>query len=754
MLLAWGLALALGVPGIFRLTLRTDGHALVPKNAPALAVDREVRQTFGRRDQLLVLIETNRPGGIYNPQTLRRLAALSAALGRLPGVGRANVQSLSTTIGSRYDVARRDFRPLFEPFPDTPARLAELREEVAWLDLPVGLLVAKDGSAATVVVGIPAEETLVGGDRYMLWRQIDGQARRFADAGHRISVVGAPAAEALLGRHVLTDLRFLVPGALLLVALLLYFGSRRLAMVGLSLGKVGVCLGVLFGGMGWLGEPVFLTTAVLPVILIAVGLADEIHLLAHYRDLLALEASPERARERTFEEIGHAVTLALVTTMIGFGSFVLAPIPALAHFGVVAAVGVGLCLAFSLTATPAALTLLSAERFRAPVRPPLAPGRRAFERLADGVAARPRRVLAALLGATLAIGAGIFRLEVQDSWLEGFSAKSEFYQATLRLDEKFLGSHRLLVVVAFKGAGAPTRPLLDPQVLERLGELEATLRAAPGVGGVIGPYRLVTTAAGIAGGDVQFRQVRRRPEWNSGLYAQLDRVLGVAARRSFVTDDFSRGVVEVFLRRANYRDTAALLETVQRFERERLAPFSGNVAFAGDIAVSQEMIPGIVKGQIGSLGGALLGSALTVAFGMRRLGAGLAAIVPALGAILWTFGAMGWIGIPLGVATSMFCAITLGIGDDYAIHFLERRELAKQQKATRPTRVALIEAGPAILWDALVIALGFGLLAASQVPANRRLGLLLGLALLAAAAFTLTGMSAVFSLSDEKVTHD
>jgi predicted RND superfamily exporter protein len=748
-LAGWGLALALALPGIARLELRTDGHALVPPKAPAVLIDEEVRRTFGLRDQLLVLVEPAHPDGIsvgiYNPESLRLLIRLTEALAALPGVGRENVRSLATERSSHYDREKLDFRPLFDPFPRSPEQLAELREEVAWLDLPVGLLVAQDGSAAAVIVGVPPQ-----GDRYEIWRQIDDRARRLADAKHRISVVGAPAAEALLGRHVLTDLRFLVPAALALVAALLYLGSRRLAMVALGLGKVGICLLVLFGAMGWLGEPVFLTTAVLPVILVAVGLADEIHLLARYRQLLA-EAPPVQALERTFAELGHAVALAMVTTIVGFGSFILAPISALAHFGAVAAAGVGLCLLFSLTATPALLIHLPADWFRARPRAAPVPGRRAFERLADLIGARPRTVLAVLVLATAVVGAGVHRLEVQDSWLEGFSPRSDLRQATARLDERFLGSHRLLLEVRFQGKSAPSRPLLDPQVLERIGELEAELRETPGVGGVLGPYRLLTTAAGIAGGDTRFRQIRRRPEWNQVLYAQVDRVLGKTARRELVTDDFSRGIIQVYLRHANFRDTAALMDRMRPIERERLAPLGGSVSFAGDVAVSQEMIPAIVHGQVRSLAGALLGSALTVAFGLRKPGAGLAAILPALGAIFWTFGVMGWAGIPLGVATSMFCAITLGIGDDYAIHFLERRELAVREGEARPTRTAILEAGPAILWDALVIALGFGLLAASQVPANRRLGLLLGLALLTAAAFTLAGLSAVFSLREEKL---
>lgn len=742
-LAAWALALALAVPGIARLELRTDGQALVPPAAPAVAADEEVRRRFGLRDPLLVLVEPAHPDGVYNPDTLRRLAALTESLAALPGVGREHVRSLANLRSSRYDLARRDYPPLLDPFPRTPEQLAKLREQVVWLDLPVGLLVSQDGSAAAVVVEVPPRAE--AGDRYGFWRQVDGTARRFADAGHRVSVVGAPAAEALLGRHVLEDLRFLVPAALVLVAAVLYLGSRRAAVAALGLAKVGICLGILFGAMGWLGEPVFLTTAVLPVILVAVGLADEIHLLSRYQQLLGSGVPPAEARERTFGELGHAVTLALVTTMIGFGSFALAPIAALARFGVVAAAGVGLCLLFSLTATPAALSRLPAELFRPPRRYRALEAGPWLTRFADLATGRPGTVLAVLLLATAAVAAGIFRLEVQDSWLEGFSPGSELRQATARLDERFLGSHRLLLEVRFEGAGAPSRPLLERRVLERLGELEAELTRIPGVGGVIGPYRLLTTTAGIAGGDVRFRRVRDRPQWNARLYAAVERALGQAALRQTVDEGFTRGIVEVFLRHANYRDTARLLARVRELERRRLAPLGGAVTFAGDVAVSQEMIPAIVNGQVRSLAGALLGSALTVALALRRPGLGLAAIIPSLGAVLWIFGIMGWAGIPLGVATSMFCAITLGIGDDYAIHFLERRERARAAGDTRPERTAILEAGPAILWDALAIALGFGLLAASQVPPNRRLGLLVGLALLAAAAFALSGLGAALS---------
>src|SRR6185436_9757579 len=157
-----------------------------------------------------------------------------------------------------------------------------------------------------------------------------------------------------------------------------------------------------------------------------------------------------------------------------------------------------------------------------------------------------------------------------------------------------------------------------------------------------------------------------------------------------------------------------------------------------DVAVSQAMIPAIVRTQIGSLSLAVFSNVLIVALLFRSVRAGLACIAPTAVAVAWTFGIMGWLGIPIGVATSMFCAVTLGIGDDYGIHFFERFQAAEKAGSPQPRLAASAAAGPSILIDSLAISLGFGLLAFSQVPTNRRLGLLIAVALMSACLLTLT----------------
>jgi predicted RND superfamily exporter protein len=103
-------------------------------------------------------------------------------------------------------------------------------------------------------------------------------------------------------------------------------------------------------------------------------------------------------------------------------------------------------------------------------------------------------------------------------------------------------------------------------------------------------------------------------------------------------------------------------------------------------------------------------------------------------------GAMGWTGIPLGVATAMFCSITLGVGIDYGIHFYEVFLRLRSGGVADAALGAVSEAGPAIVADTVAIALGFGVLVISQVPANARLGFLVSGALVVACALTLVGL--------------
>ena len=757
LLLALAAVLA-AAPGLGRLELRTDGRALVAPGDPAVRLDAEVHARFGLRDPIVVLIETGDPAGIWNPATLGRVRDVTAALARLPGVGPEHVNSLATEKRDRVYPGTLDFRPFLDPPPTTPELVAEAREDVAAAAILDGTLVGLDGRSATVLVGVPPTppDGGAGSDRTALVRRVEAAVAPFRDGAHRISVVGAPVAETRLGEHILADLKLLLPAAVLVLALATWVACRRPWPVALALGKVGACLAGVFGLMGWVGSPVRLTTAVLPVLLTTIGLCDEIHIYFRYQRRLALASGDgphPAALLATMREMARPVALTALTTAIGFFALLASPLPAVRSLGLFAGLGILGCLAWALTVTPAALALLGPERLARPVaaRPVGTWTARALAPLL----ARPAATLAVLGAVTLAAAAGLPRLHVQDSWIDGFAPGSPFRVATERADRALLGTHLLLVELTWPPATEPAGferrgPLLDPAALRSIGAFEDFVRGLPGVGGVLGTHGQLTAVHYLwqARRD-GMRSIPDEPLRVERLYERFEQARGEAKRREVVDDELRRALVTIFLEGANYRDTAAIMAAVRDYQRERFSPAGVELGFAGDIAVSQSMIPSIVETQVGSLGLALLGMALAVAVFWRSPTVGLWVLGPVSIGVLWALGGMGWAGVPLGVATSMFCAIALGLGD-YSVHFVEEVRRARVAGAAEPALAAVAVTGPSIVADTLAIGAGFGLLAFSRVPANARLGTLVAVSLAASCVLTLAGLGSVVALVEKR----
>jgi predicted RND superfamily exporter protein len=493
LMLALVLAMA---PGLFRLRLATDGHSLVPPDDPAIAVDREARQRFGLRDPLLVVLDTGRPGGIFDAAVLDRLARLTRDLQALPGVGADNVVSLATEHAPRFAPGSFEFQPLLAPPLRTPERLAEIREDVESIDIFHGTLVSYDRRAAAILVGVPApgREEL---DRTALYHRVAAAARPYETAGGRISVVGAPAAEALLGESILGDLALLVPLALVVIAGVLWACCGRTWAVLVGLAKIGAAQVFTLGLIGWSGQPVYLTTAILPVLLTTVGLSDEIHLLWRYRHRPAGE-DPAAALRRALQDVGRPIILTSLTTAAGFLSFLTSSIRPVWSFGLFAGAGCLFCLLWALTGTPALIALR--PRAIAAAGPAAAGDRLVRPALALG--ARPRLALPALALVTAGLALGIPRLVVQDGWIGNFAPESPLRRASERVDRLFAGTHELLVVLTFDPPAdqvpaipAARGPLLAGSAIAAIGRFEQGLRARPEVGGVFGlASHLETTA--------------------------------------------------------------------------------------------------------------------------------------------------------------------------------------------------------------------------------------------------------------------
>ncbi|MFC1572727.1 hypothetical protein ACFL6M_03920, partial [Candidatus Eisenbacteria bacterium] len=188
-------------PGILQLKLRTDGLALVPKGAPAVQLDEAVREEFGVNDLLIALIRSQHENGIYNPHTLRLVRDLTEDLQRMDIFAPSDVISLATELSDRFQPGTLSFFPLLDPMPETPEDLDVLRDDLHANRLYQGTLVSYDEKATVIQMEVASEI-----DRVTLYNTLSDLIATKDLMHEKVDIIGAPVAEALLGRHILEDL--------------------------------------------------------------------------------------------------------------------------------------------------------------------------------------------------------------------------------------------------------------------------------------------------------------------------------------------------------------------------------------------------------------------------------------------------------------------------------------------------------------------------------------------------------------------
>jgi predicted RND superfamily exporter protein len=729
-LLVFLLGTAVAAAGLFRLEIRTDGATIYPRGDATVERTLRDRQTFFEPDQI-ILLASSRPGGpaVASPAGFRFLRRTYLELRKLPGVSRFGVHSLADLVEPPGPGKIHIVTPLDE-IPGDPAAFAALLARVRRIPVADGLFLSPDGRAAPFYIPVAK-----GADRREVIRQLESWRASRAAAPFELRITGPVAAEAVLGETVLRDLTRLVPVMVAALALLLGVALRTPVGVIAPLAQVLATLLWTLGLMGWAGVPVTLVTTILPVLLMAMSMTDEIHLHERIQHRLAGIPREVPARERllaategSFTDIASPLILTSLTTAAGSYSFLGAAMAPLRDLGLFAGSGLLLAMLFTFSLVPALIAVLPpewAER-RSPERP-----RREldWERRLSG-----RARAFALTGSALLLLAlpGLFRLRVQDSWIDNFDPRSPLVTAERIFNRSFWGSYRFDVV--FAGLGRDF--FWTPQGVALLEDFDRVVRSAPHVGGRLGPLQFLEMGARAQGHQPPVSELPALEVRRTG--AMIEVLAIRVSLRQYLTADQSAARVRLFVPGADYARGRELRDWLERRLPALAASHSARAHVSGDVPAGLAVVGAIVGNQLSSVGwtAATIALMLLAAFRSPRWTAILMA--PVLAATLLLFAALGYAGVPLGIATSMFAALTLGAGVDFALHYVHAYR--RERRAGRPHDEAVLAtlrtAGRGVLWNAVVLACGFSVLAVSAIKPNASLGLLLAAAMLVSYATT------------------
>lgn len=757
----WGIVVMWAAFGLRKLELRTDGFALIPHSSPEIQNDSKIRKAFGLRDKILVVVESKLPEGIFRRDTLRLVSELTLEIKKLPGIDPEDVMSLATEPSGRLRAGPIQFPTLLDPLPRTEGEVERSRADATALKLYSGKILSREKWSEGTVWPYRATAILVGVPSFADRKGLSGDIKKLADrmvmADHNLYVVGGPVAESLLGEYVLSDLRRLVPLTITIMVALLFWIFRSIGFLLVAAAEIAACLVVVFGTMGHSAIPFTIAMSVLPLIVIPVVIADEIHIFAAVcRAAESSEKAWNTVVAEAFDANWAPIAKTGVTTALSGVVFAIAPVTAIRDFGIFLFLASLTCTLWTLTATPILLTLGSPSS-RRPARLPVFVVVLPFSRF---IMTHPKAIIVTLLLPPVVLAVfGIGKLTVQDSWTSGFAARSEFHKSMERVDSLFDGSQLLYVVfdarpgppfenVQPAGRGPSDERMLDPQLMGLLGKFEAFLRSTidSEQGGVLGAYEQVAATRFILSGRAESeRHHGLSVEENLDLLDLLGSMRGQKRLREAFDLQRQQAAVTVFLRDPSYVTVRKLLEKVRRYEKDHLASEGIRLGYAGDVFISQMIIEAITYSELWSLIGSLGAMLIVISIMEGSVNVGVLCSVPSVIAVAMNLSLMGMLGVPIGVATSMFSGIAFGVGVDAAIHLVAHLRRA-QLSGFDVVATNLAPAQSAIVAEALVLVCGFGVLIGSSVPANRYLGCILVVTLVSCFIATLYLLPALFCI--------
>ena len=726
------------IPGI---KTEQDFREYLPRDDPAVQALEEAEERYGA--QIFSLIAFEADDTVFKVSTLEKIKDLEDRIAEIPGV--EEVQSLLTAqiiTGTEAAITVGPAAPGGR-VPETPEELSAYRDRVMGSRQLRGMFVSEDGQAAAIMFKLDPRLSTVETEE--IARKVEVMAREY-EGPERIYLAGGMF-EALEAQRMMTrDLKVLLPVAVVMIVVVLYLSFRSLRGVVIPL--VVVCLGVIWtvGAMAIAGVPFTVISIIIPVILLAMGTADGIHIVNRYYEVAARGLPKREVVLATMSEMTSPVVMTSLTTIAGFLSLLATFLVPQRQFGVFTAVGMAAELILSLTLIPAILSLLRLPATGTKEQQ-LEHGflARGLARLGSGVVRHRAWVLAIAVVLVAISLVGVPRLRLETELSQYIGEDSPIAQTMQVMDDRFGGAMQLAIEIDTGRRDG----LKDPEVLAKIAALEEFLEAEPAISTTSSIADLVREMNQKFHGDNPAYYVI--PE-DGRLVSQLLFLFTFqgGSLGSMALGDFSAG--EVFARVQGIDSTQEIEELMERIQAYLDENFNVHGIRAREVGIAQvsiSLLNRLVASQATSLGTSMVAVWAIVALLMRSLLAGLISLIPLVITVALNFGFMAYTGRPLDIATMMIGSIVIGVGIDYAIHFQSRFRL-EYARAKNPKPAQIIEqtmrtSGRGIVYNAVTVGLGFAVLVFSTLKGTAIFGSLIATAMGLSALAALTVIPALLA---------
>jgi predicted RND superfamily exporter protein len=502
-----------------------------------------------------------------------------------------------------------------------------------------------------------------------------------------------------------------------------------------SLGLLAFVVLVLFRSVRWMVLPllvviaaIFWTEAVLVLsrmklsmvssmlnsLVTIIGIATVMHVTVHYREQRR-ERDRSEALKTTLSELLPAIFWTCATTSVGFAALLSSEITPVQSFGTMMSLATFFVLLATATILPGGILL-----GRMDADPSTAPAENRLVGLLEGVTRvvnrRPRLVSFGALFLAGFAAIGFKHLEVETDFSKNFRKSSSIVQSLDFVETKLGGAGTWEV-------NFPAPAELNEKYLEKVGRFAEKLRKTflHGDGG-----KLTKVVALTDGLDL----VPKIPILTDTLEKRLKALNSNQPEYLATMYNPGQGRMRIVLRAKERQPSAAKLQLIQDVEKLANEEFREADA-TGLYVLLAFLIDSLLRDQLVSFALAASGISLMMTVAFRSVWIGLISLIPNLFPIVLVIGTMGWIGLPINIATAMIASVSMGLTVDSSIHYISGYRRARKrgsgvQQALRETHRGV---GRALVFANVALIVGFSVLTLSHFIPLIYFGILVSVAM-------------------------
>ncbi len=718
--------------------METNLDKYMPHDHPAFVYSDKAESWFDIKDGIIIAIENK--DGVFNTETLDTLKQLTKRFQKFNEIEKDDVTSLYTADNIVGTEDGMDVKAFFKRVPKTPEKLAELKNKVESNEMVFGRLVSTDETVTVIIAEI-------GDDVFTqdFYNRILETAKASETDNLKIYVAGRPIVEGTMALLGPADMKKMVPIVILVIFVVLFLTLRSLKGTLITLGVVFLSTIWAFGLMAAVNIPVYAVSTMIPVMLIAIGVADGIHLYSHLHTYV--DHNPKATRKEAVKDmISHMwspVVMTSVTTAVGFVSLLTSQVYPVKYFGLFTAFGVMMAMLFSLIFLPAAIMIFGLPDAK-PINKEEDKEGHSHSKLANNFAAwilnhRPVSIIGSIVIVVLSL-IGMQEIWINSSFLEKFEKDSEIVQTDKFINDHFGGTSTLNLIL---DAGGKKGTFKEPAVLKLVDKMQKDVdNKLEVVGNTFSLADYIDRMNKVMNADKEEFNTIPNSKDMIAQYLLLYEMSGDPENLNKVVDyDYEKANITFQLKSDNSKAMNSTLDIIKTY-KDDFQKLGITLNYAGSGYKGLVFTDLILEGQIMSLILSLITILVLISIMFKNIKIGLIASVPIILTALISFGIMGFLNIPLNTTTALLSSIAIGIGIDYAVHFLEQYRI--NAKNTDDKMVAaqktMAHSGRAIIYNAVVVIAGFLVLLFSVFPPNRELGALVSLNMFTSFVGTLTIM--------------